>query len=264
MIKKAIIPAAGLGTRNLPITKVIPKEMFPINNKPSIQYVVEEAASAGIEQILIIVSRTKEAIIDYFDESLELEALLEMTNKTSLLEKVKVPDIKFYYIRQSHPRGLGHAISLGKEFVGNEPFAVLLPDDIIVGKGIKELIEVFEEKNSSVLGLMEVEYERLSRYGVIKGNQIHHNLYQVMDIVEKPQQNPPSNLAVIGRYVFKPDIMDVLNQVSPDSRGEIQLTDGIKMMLNKDKFFGNALSGERYDVGLTTDYVALQNKFIQK
>lgn len=264
MIKKAIIPAAGLGTRSLPITKVIPKEMFPINNKPSIQYVVEEAVSAGIEQILIIVSRTKEAIIDYFDQSLELEALLEKTNKTSLLEKVKIPDIKFYYIRQSQPKGLGHAISLGKEFVGNDPFAVLLPDDIIVGNGIKELIQCFDEKKKSVLGLIEVEeFERLASYGVIKGSLVEDNLYDLKDIVEKPQNNPPSNLAVIGRYVFKPEIMDILAQVSPDHRGEIQLTDGIKMMLGKDKFFGKKLTGERYDIGRKTDYVALQNKLLQ-
>jgi UTP--glucose-1-phosphate uridylyltransferase len=259
MIKKAIIPAAGYGTRSLPITKTIPKEMFPINNKPSIQYVVEEAISAGIEQILIIVSRSKNVIVDYFDDSLELEMFLQKANKSSLLEKVKIPDIQIFYTRQSFARGLGHAVRLGKDFVGDDPFAVLLPDDLIVGKGIKELIDVYDKTKSHVIGLTEVETKRLQNYGVIQGNSIKEGLYDIVNIIEKPKQNAPSNLAVIGRYVFTPEIMKVLEKVAPDSGGEIQLTDGIKMVLDKDKCYGKIISGQRFDIGSTKDYLAMQN-----
>ncbi|RYL89863.1 UTP--glucose-1-phosphate uridylyltransferase [Sporolactobacillus sp. THM7-4] len=259
MIKKAIIPAAGYGTRSLPVTKVIPKEMFPIHNKPSIQYVVEEAVSAGIEQILMIVSRSKNLIVDYFDDSLELEMFLQKANKSSLMNKVKLPDIQIFYTRQSFARGLGHAVRLGKEFAGNDPFAVLLPDDLIVGKGIKDLMEVYDQKKSHVLGLTEVETERLQNYGVVEGRRVQEDLYSIVDVVEKPKQNPPSNLAVIGRYVFTPDIMDVLEKVAPDSGGEIQLTDGIKKILDRDKCYGKIISGQRFDIGSETDYLALQN-----
>jgi UTP--glucose-1-phosphate uridylyltransferase len=259
MIKKAIIPAAGYGTRSLPITKVIPKEMFPINNKPSIQYVVEEAISAGIEQILMIVSRSKNMIVDYFDDSLELEMFLQKANKSSLLDKVKVPDIQIFYTRQSYARGLGHAVRLGKDFVGNDPFAVLLPDDLIVGKGIKELIDVYDKTKSHVIGLTEVETERLQNYGVIQGTSVRGGLYDLVNIVEKPKQNAPSNLAVIGRYVFTPEIMAALEKVAPDRGGEIQLTDGIKMIIDKDKCYGKIISGQRFDIGSKADYLAMQN-----
>ena len=193
--------------------------MFPIDNKPAIQYVVEEALSAGIEQILMIVSRSKNLIVDYFDDSLELEMFLQKTNKSSLLEKVKMPDIQILYTRQSFARGLGDAIRLGKDFVGDDPFAVLLPDDIIVGSGIGELIEIYEENKSHVIALTEVETERLKDYGVIQGNPIQQDLYEILDIVEKPKQNAPSNLAVIGRYVFTAEIMGVLEKIGPGVGG---------------------------------------------
>lgn len=233
--------------------------MFPINNKPSIQYVVEEAITAGIKQILFIVSRSKNLIVDYFDHSLELEMYLHRTKKSALLEKVKIPDIQFYYTRQPFARGLGDAVLLGKEFVREDPFAVLLPDDIIVGGGIKDLMNVYEKKKSHVIGLKEVEMERLQNYGVIEGRSIDKDLYSVVNIVEKPKQNAPSNLAVIGRYVFSPNVMSVLEKIGPDGGGEIQLTDGIKQMLNQDKCYGTIIGGKRFDIGLVTDYLALQN-----
>lgn len=259
MIKKAIIPAAGFGTRSLPITKVIPKELFPIDNKPSIQYVVEEAISAGIEQILIIVSKSKNLIVDYFDHSLELEMFLQKANKSSLLEKVQIPDIQIFYTRQSFARGLGDAVRLGKNFVMDDPFAVLLPDDIILGKGIKDLIEVYNVKKSHVIGLKEVEAERLQNYGVIQGQFNQEGLYNIINIIEKPKHNAPSNLAVIGRYVFTSEIMSTLERQDPDVSGEIQLTDSIKKVLERDKCYGKIVSGQRYDIGSEADYIALLN-----
>ena len=259
MIKKAIIPAAGFGTRSLPITKVIPKEMFPIGEKPSIQYVVEEAISAGIEQILMIVSRSKNLIVDYFDHSLELEMFLEKANKSSLLNKVKLPDLQILYTRQSFARGLGDAVRLGKNFVGEDAFAVMLPDDIIIGNGIKDLIEVYEKQKSHVIGLSEVQTDLLMNYGIIEGPSVEQDLYEILNIVEKPKQNAPSNLGVIGRYIFTPEIMNALNNLKPGVGGEIQLTDGIKKILNTDKCYGKIISGDRYDIGLEKDYLSLVN-----
>jgi UTP--glucose-1-phosphate uridylyltransferase len=266
LIKKAIIPAAGFGTRSLPITKVIPKEMFPIGVKPAIEYVVEEAFTSGIEQILIIVSRSKNLIVDYFDHSFELEAFLEKKNKTELLEKLTVPDVQILYTRQPYARGLGDAIRLGKGFVGSDPFAVLLPDDIILhpeGSGLKQLIDIYEQQQSSIIGLTEVEPAQLKNYGVIKGRKAASNLYELLDIVEKPKENAPSNLAVIGRYVFTPEIMSCLDGQSPGLGGEVQLTDAIKEMLTKDKCYGAVMGGERYDIGLTADYIRLINTIYQ-
>jgi UTP--glucose-1-phosphate uridylyltransferase len=267
LIKKAIIPAAGFGTRSLPITKVIPKEMFPIGMKPAIEYVVEETLAAGIEQILVVVSRSKNLIVDYFDHSFELEAFLEKRNKTELLNKLNIPDVQMFYTRQPYARGLGDAIRLGKAFVGNDPFAVLLPDDIIVhksGSGLKELIEVYEKHQGSVIGLTKVNHERLKNYGVIEGKEIDKDLYEIIDIIEKPKKNPPSNFAVIGRYVFTPDMMSHLEKLNPGVGGEYQLTDAIKEMLGKDKCYGKVISGERYDIGLETDYIRLINKMYDK
>ncbi|CAH0345488.1 UTP--glucose-1-phosphate uridylyltransferase [Bacillus sp. CECT 9360] len=262
MIKKAIIPAAGIGTRSLPITKVIPKEMFPIGLKPAIEYIVDEAISSGIEQILIIVSRSKNLIVDYFDHSFELEMFLEHANKSALLSKLKLPDIQILYTRQPFARGLGDAIRIGKNFVGNDPFAVLLPDDIIIsqkGGGLSELIEVYEKNKSTVIGLTKVEKDRLADYGVVKGQLVENALYKILDIVEKPQKNPPSNLAVTGRYVFSSDIMPILENLEPDIGGEIQLTDAIKLLLKRKICYGKLISGERYDIGKEIDYLALLN-----
>ncbi len=258
MIKKAIIPAAGFGTRSLPVTKVIPKELFPIHNKPSIQYVVEEAAAAGIEQILIIVSRSKNLIIDYFDHSLELEMFLQKANKSALMNKVKLPDVKLYYTRQPLARGLGDAVRLGRGFVGDDPFAVLLPDDIVVGGGLGELIKVYEETKSHVVALKVVEEEFLKNYGVAQVKQEREDLYEVLDMVEKPQTSPPSNLAVIGRYVFNASIMDALAEQKPGAGAEIQLTDSIKKVLESEKCYGKILTGQRYDIAMTEEYIALQ------
>jgi UTP--glucose-1-phosphate uridylyltransferase len=262
LIRKAIIPAAGYGTRSLPITKVIPKEMFPVGVKPAIHYIVEEALDSGIEQILIIVSKRKGLILDYFEDSLGLEAFLERENKQHLLEQYKIPDAEIYYTRQSYPKGLGDAVNLGKNFVGNEPFAVLLPDDIILSKntpGLKQLIEDYKKYQKSVIGLNVVKPELLKNYGVIKGNEIEPKTYQLDDIVEKPKQNPPSNLAVIGRYIFTPQIFSQLERLNPGAGGEIQLTDAIKSMLQTEECFGRIIDGKRFDIGSTNDYVRLLN-----
>jgi UTP--glucose-1-phosphate uridylyltransferase len=262
MIKKAIIPAAGFGTRSLPITKVLPKEMFPIGVKPAIHYVVEEAEKAGIEQILIIVSRKKNMIVDYFDDSLSLEAFLERENKQYLLTQHSMPKIQIYYTRQPYSKGLGDAIRLGKTFIGNDPFAVLLPDDIIIAKekpALKQLIDVYEAKRSSVIGLNKVEEEYLKNYGVIKGLEKKHGLIEIEDVVEKPKTNPPSNLAIIGRYVFTPDIFHYLDHLKPGFGGEYQLTDAIKDMLEEHSVFGKVINGKRYDIGKTEEYIDLLN-----
>lgn len=260
MIKKAIIPAAGFGTRSLPITKVIPKEMFPVGLKPAIEYVVEEAIIAGIEQILMIVSRSKNLIVDYFDYSFELEMFLQKTNKLSLLSNIQLPNIQIIYTRQPFPKGLGDAISLGKNFVGNEPFAVLLPDDIFRGGGLIELVEAYKKNKTTILGLTKVASEHLKDYGVIKGQQVNKEFYKILDIIEKPQKNPPSNLALSGRYIFTSEIMSELKNVDPGVGEEIQLTDAIKKMLNKRDCFGKIISGQRYDIGKEEDYLALLNE----
>jgi UTP--glucose-1-phosphate uridylyltransferase len=196
-IKKAVIPAAGYGTRNLPITKVIPKEMLPICNKPAIQYIVEEAEKSGIEEILIIVSRSKNAILDYFDRSLELEAFLEKKNMSSLLEKLTPSKVHIQYVRQSYAKGLGDALKLAKPFVAGQPFAVLLPDDIILSgekNALADLIDVYQSHGGSVISLQEVRKNELKNYGVINGKEIKNGLYQITDIMEKPQFSPPTNL----------------------------------------------------------------------
>ena len=251
MVTKAIIPAAGYGTRSLPITKVIPKEMFPVGLKPAIEYVVEEAVSSGIEQILMIVSRSKNLIVDYFDQSLELEMFLERSNKTSLLNRMKLPNIQILYTRQPFAKGLGDAIRLGKNFIGSDPFAVLLPDDIILSENngcLAELIDVYNKRKASVLGLTRVNTEHLKDYGVVKSEWVEDMIYKIVDIVEKPKQNPPSNLAVTGRYVFTPHIMTELENLVPGAGNEIQLTDAIKKLLNKETCYGKIITGERYDI----------------
>jgi UTP--glucose-1-phosphate uridylyltransferase len=262
MVKKAIIPAAGYGTRSLPITKVIPKEMFPIGEKPAIHYIVEEAVASGIEQILVVVSRTKSLIVDYFDTSLELESFLEKENKTHLIKELSIPDVQIYYTRQQYAKGLGDAINLGKEFINNEPFAVLLPDDIVISKNkpaLKQLIESYEKKGSSVIGLNRVPLDELKNYGVVQGEFTNNHLINVRDIVEKPKADPPSDLAVIGRYVFSPAIFQCLEKLEPGAGGEVQLTDGIKKLLALEDIFGELIEGTRYDIGKSDEYVELLN-----
>lgn len=266
-VKKAIIPAAGYGTRNLPITKVLPKEMFPINGKPAIQYIVEEAIEAGIEELLIVVSRNKNMILDYFDRSLELETFLEKTNKLHLLDETIIPNIHIQYVRQPYAEGLGDAVALGKRFVGNEPFAVLLPDDIFLcpKKGaLAQMIDNYNEYNSSIIGIQKVKQELLKNYGVIKEKKLAKRQFQVIDIVEKPENFPPSDLAVTGRYIFSPAIFTYLEKVEKGAGGEIQLTDAIKALLADEQCFGYSIMGHRYDIGSEADYLELIKKMWKK
>ncbi|MFC5465917.1 UTP--glucose-1-phosphate uridylyltransferase [Lederbergia graminis] len=265
MIKKAIIPAAGYGTRGLPITKVVPKELFPIGDKPAIHYIVEEAIAAGIEEILIVVSRSKNLIIDYFDRSLELEAFLEKNGKTHLLEKLKFPKVHIQYTRQTYASGLGDAILLGKQFVGDEPFAVLLPDEVILDHekaGLGQLVKLYEKNQKSVLGLYKVEKTLLSNYGVVDCKLVEKDIASILNIVEKPVSNPPSKYAVIGRYIFNPQIFSYLEQVKPGVGGEIQLTDAINEMLASEKYDGVMLHGNRFDISILDDYITA-NQYIR-
>ncbi|RFB18197.1 UTP--glucose-1-phosphate uridylyltransferase [Bacillus sp. HNG] len=264
MIKKAIIPAAGFGTRGLPITKVLPKEMLPIGGRPAIDYIVEEAVKAGIEQILMIVSRTKNIIVDYYDRSLELETFLEQQNKQHLLDTIKVPNIKIYYTRQYYPKGLGHAVSLAKDFVGNEPFAILLPDEIYLSKEknpLEELIDFYKNYKKNVIALQKVEEEHLKSYGVVKIEKREKGrLYKIYDIVEKPKKDPPSNLAVTGRYILKPNIFTFLDRTIPGVESEVQLTDAIKLMLQEEPAYGLEVDSERFDIGKEAEYINLVQK----
>jgi UTP--glucose-1-phosphate uridylyltransferase len=262
-VKKAVIPAAGYGTRSLPITKVLPKEMFPIAGKPAIHYIVEEAAASGIEEILIIVSRNKNMIIDYFDRSLELEAFLIEKNKLHLIEKTKTPSIHIQFVRQSYAKGLGDAIRLAQPFTGDEPFAVLLPDDILLSQkkpALQQLINVYENTSSHVLGLKQVEYDQLQNYGVINGSKIKKDEYKINDIIEKPKELPPSNFAVIGRYILNPSIFLAIKHISTGVGGELQLTDAIKYLLKSESVFGKELAVDRYDIGNPKDYLKLLNR----
>ncbi|MFC0471813.1 UTP--glucose-1-phosphate uridylyltransferase [Halalkalibacter kiskunsagensis] len=258
-IKKAIIPAAGYGTRSLPITKVIPKEMFPINGKPAIDYIVREAITSGIEEILIVVSRNKNMIMDYFDRSLELETFLEKNNKQHLIKKITVPNIHIQFVRQPIAKGLGDAIRLGKPFVNNEPFAVLLPDDIFIENesSLGKLMNVYQMVNSNVIGVKKVEEDLLKNYGVIDGKQVSDHLHEITNLIEKPQSSPPSNLAVAGRYILHPDIFSYLHRVKPGSGGELQLTDALKDMLKDKPCYGQELLGDRYDIGSDKEYFEL-------
>ncbi|MCP2520258.1 UTP--glucose-1-phosphate uridylyltransferase GalU [SCandidatus Aminicenantes bacterium Aminicenantia_JdfR_composite] len=254
MIKKAVIPAAGFGTRFLPVTKAIPKEMLPVVDKPLIQYGIEEIISSGMDQILIITSRNKSSIEDYFDKNPELEKVLEEKDKRDLLEEVKkVSDLaKIVYIRQKEMMGLGHAVLLAKDFVNNEPFAVLLPDDIIDSEipCLKQLVEVYSEYSCSVVALERVDEEGTWRYGIIKPRQISDRVFKIEDVIEKPgPERAYSDLAVIGRYVFEPDIFSELERTKPDSRGEIQLTDAFGLLSKKRPVYGLLFEGRRYDVG---------------
>ncbi len=262
VIKKAIIPAAGYGTRSLPITKVIPKEMFPIGNKPAIHYIVEEAVKSGIEQILIVLSSRKDLIVDYFDYSLELEAFLEKEKKAHLLKELAIPNVQIHYIRQPYARGLGEAIRLGETFIGNEPFAVLLPDDIVVSDketALNQLISIYKETKNSVIGIHTVPDECIEKYGIIEGKVVKGNYMDITNIIEKPKVNPPSNLAVIGRYVFTPDIFPLLKKLQPGVGGEYQLTDAIHSLIMTKKVYGKMIDGHRFDIGQENEYMQLLN-----
>lgn len=259
-IKKAIIPAAGLGTRFLPATKAMPKEMLPILDKPTIQYIIEEAARAGIEDIIIVTGRHKRAIEDHFDSQKELEMVLKEKGKSELLEKVQYSTelANIFYVRQKEQKGLGHAISSARQFIGNEPFAVLLGDDIVESEvpAVKQLIDVYEETGHSVIGVQEVPEADTHRYGIIDPLTKNGRQYEVKKFVEKPEQGTaPSNLAIMGRYVLTPEIFDYLKTQKEGAGNEIQLTDAIERMNNDNQVYAYDFEGERYDVGEKLGFV---------
>lgn len=253
-VRKAIIPAAGLGTRFLPATKAQPKEMLPIVDKPTLQYIIEEAVDSGIEEILIITGRNKKSIEDHFDKSVELELELESKGKDELLEMVRGISnmINIHYIRQKEPKGLGHAIHCAKSFIGNEPFAVMLGDDVVDAKKpcLKQLIEAYEEYHTSILGVQEVAWEDVDKYGIVSGLHIEDGIYKVKDLVEKPcPEEAPSNIAILGRYIITPQIFEILENTKPGKGGEIQLTDGLKELVQREAIYAYIFEGRRYDVG---------------
>ncbi len=253
-IRKAVFPAAGLGTRFLPATKSSPKEMLPLVDKPLIQYAVEEAVASGIESILIITGRDKSAIENHFDISFELEHLLKERGKINLLDQVRaVSDLaQISYTRQKQALGLGHAIYQAKDFAGNEPFAVLLADDIVDSENpaLKQMIEVFEKYNAPVIATMQVAGEAISRFGVIDAEEVSRDVYRIKDMVEKPPfPDAPSDLAIIGRYIFTPDIFEAIEQTTPGSGGEIQITDAMRILLKSQPFYAVKLDGKRHDAG---------------
>lgn len=259
-IKKAIIPAAGLGTRFLPATKAMPKEMLPILDKPTIQYIIEEATRAGIEDIIIVTGRHKRAIEDHFDSQKELEMVLKEKGKSELLEKVQYSTelANIFYVRQKEQKGLGHAISSARQFIGNEPFAVLLGDDIVESEvpAVKQLIDVYEETGHSVIGVQEVPEADTHRYGIIDPLTKNGRQYEVKKFVEKPAQGTaPSNLAIMGRYVLTPEIFDYLKTQKEGAGNEIQLTDAIERMNNDNQVYAYDFEGERYDVGEKLGFV---------
>lgn len=254
LVKKAIIPAAGLGTRFLPATKAQPKEMLPIVDKPTLQYIIEEAIASGIEEILIITGRNKKSIEDHFDKSIELELELEKSGKTEMLEMVRhISDmINIQYIRQKEPRGLGHAILCAKSFIGDEPFAVILGDDIVDSKTpcLKQLLDIYYEYNTTIIGVQKIDRNDVNKYGIIQGKYIDENIHLIKDLVEKPDiESAPSNIAILGRYILKPDIFKILENQKPGKNNEIQLTDALKTLCETQAMYAYEFEGKRYDVG---------------
>ncbi|NYV64886.1 UTP--glucose-1-phosphate uridylyltransferase GalU [Bacillus sp. Gen3] len=253
-IRKAIIPAAGLGTRFLPATKAMPKEMLPIIDKPTIQYIVEEAIESGIEDIIIVTGKGKRAIEDHFDHSFELEQILFEKGKLEILEEVQRSSnmVDIHYIRQKEPKGLGHAIWCARKFIGDEPFAVLLGDDIVRSNKpcLKQLMEQYEEYERTILGIKQIEYKEVTRYGIIEGINLENQLYRIKRLIEKPRlEESPSNLAIMGRYILKPTIFDILGSLKPGAGGEIQLTDALDQLNQREEILGFEFEGIRYDVG---------------
>ena len=253
-VKKAIIPAAGLGTRFLPATKAQPKEMLPIVDKPTIQYIIEEAIASGIEEILIITGRNKKSIEDHFDKSIELELQLEKSGNDDGLKMVR--DISnmanIYFIRQKEPKGLGHAISCAKAFVGDEPFAVMLGDDIVDSEVpcLKQLIDCYVKYETSIIGVQEVPLSEVYKYGIVNGTLIEDRVYKVNDLVEKPKVSEAiSNIAILGRYIITPKIFDIIENTKPGKGGEIQLTDALKTLISEEPMYAYNFRGRRYDVG---------------
>ncbi|WP_094228856.1 UTP--glucose-1-phosphate uridylyltransferase GalU [Methanolobus psychrotolerans] len=259
-IKKAVIPVAGMGTRFLPATKSMPKEMLPIIDKPVIHYVVEEAIASGIDDIIFITGRSKRSIEDYFDDSPELENHLRQKNNEKQLKIIQDISsmVDIHYIRQKEPRGLGDAILTAKKHINDEPFAVLLGDDIIVNKKpcTKQLIDNFQKYGRSTIAVEEVPIEKTGSYGIIKGKAMDESLYILEDIVEKPKpEDAPSNIGAIGRYVFTPEILDCIKETTAGVGNEIQLTDGIRLLKEQQKIYAYKFTGKRYDTGDKVEYV---------
>ncbi len=257
---KAVIPAAGLGTRFLPATKAQPKEMLPLIDKPIIQFVVEEAVDSGIDDILIITGRGKRAIEDHFDKSFELEQILEQKGRYELLRDVQnISDLAdIHYIRQPEALGLGHAVYCAKKHVGDDSFVVLLGDDVIFSETpcSKQLMDCHEEHNGSVIAVHAVGMDMIEHYGVIDGVKVGGNTYEIKDLVEKPRpKEAPSNLAIIGRYLLAPEIFNAIEKTEPGKGGEIQLTDAIKLLSRKQRIYATEFDGERYDLGNKEDYI---------
>lgn len=252
-IRKAVIPAAGLGTRFLPVTKAQPKEMLPIVDKPAIQYIIEEAIQSGIEEILIITGRNKRAIEDHFDRNVELELTLKAQGKYDLLGLVEeISDVTIHYVRQKEAKGLGHAVLCAKQFVGKEPFAVLLGDDIIDDPVpcLKQLMDVYQDYPGTVLGVQEVPQHKVSSYGIVRPKPIKENLWQALDLIEKPAvEEAPSRLAVLGRYIIQPEIFAILEDTEPGRGGEIQLTDALRRLATQQPMYAYHFEGRRYDTG---------------
>lgn len=265
-VRKAIIPAAGLGTRFLPATKAMPKEMLPIVDKPTIQYIVEEAIESGIEDIIIVTGKHKRAIEDHFDNSVELEQILTAKHKFELLSEVRKSSdmVDIHYIRQKEPKGLGHAIWCARKFIGNEPFAVLLGDDIISAKKpcIRQMIEKYEQYQTSIIGVQRVADEAVSRYGIVDGTVMEESFHRVRHLVEKPaREEAPSNMAIMGRYILSPAIFDVLGSQTPGAGGEIQLTDAIAALNLAEAVYAYEFEGKRHDVGEKMGFIQTTIEF---
>ena len=259
-VRKAVIPTAGLGTRFLPATKAQPKEMLPLVDKPAIQYVVEEALRVGIRDILVITGRGKRSLEDHFDRSFELEHYLEAGGKDELLKEMRdIADMAdIHYVRQGEPRGLGHAVAVARQHVSDEPFAVMLGDDIMTAESgvLRDMLEVYERYGRSVVALKELPVQDISAYGCVAPEPVDETLVRVLDIVEKPKpEDAPSNLAVMGRYVFTPEIFDSLERVGPGTGGQIQLTDAMALLLEEQTIYGHVFEHGRYDIGDKLDYL---------
>ena len=265
-VRKAIIPAAGLGTRFLPVTKAQPKEMLPIVDKPTIQYIIEEAVASGIEDIIIVTGRSKRSIEDHFDKSVELELELEKTGKEEMLKMVR--DISemanIHTIRQKEPRGLGHAIYTARHFIGNEPFAVLLGDDVVVSKKpcLLQMLEVYNEYQTSVLGVQKVAHEVVNKYGIVNCRSVDDRVYKVHDLVEKPKiEDAPSDIAILGRYIITPEIFSYLEDQDAGTGGEIQLTDSLRRLSKDQAMYCYDFMGHRYDVGTKIGFLQANIEF---
>ncbi|GAB3627071.1 UTP--glucose-1-phosphate uridylyltransferase [Pandoraea terrae] len=267
IVTKAVFPVAGLGTRFLPATKASPKEMLPVVDKPLIQYAVEEAAAAGITEMIFVTGRNKRAIEDHFDKAYELEAELEMKNKHELLEAVrsiKPAHVDCFYVRQPEALGLGHAVLCAEKLVGDEPFAVILADDLLDGEPpvLKQMVDIYNQYHSSIIGVEEIEREQSRSYGIIDGKEWEDDIVKLSDIVEKPApEDAPSNLGVVGRYVLRPRIFDCIRQIKPGAGGELQLTDAIQKLLQDEVVLAYRYQGTRFDCGSKLGYLKATVEF---